>query len=285
MRVVAAAAVALWAGAGAGAGGLAGAVQWVEARGQGWSTLAVYHQDTRKRYGAGGEVRDFFAQGRAATTSAFLTTTLGLGAGVDAWAQLSFHRLRYDDVAGQRASTGAGDMRFWLRAAPLRWLGSEFPFALRAGMKAPVGDFDVNAEIVPLGDGQRDWEVLAEAGHSFWPRSLYVSAWAGYRWREENRESRKDFGNEFFYFLQAGGRLAGPVGAKVAVDGWNGVAGVTEGVRIPSFRRQLIQLQSSLTLDIGPGQLEAGVRRALRGRNLPAGTTFLAQYFTRLNVF
>ena len=285
MRVVAAAAVALWAGAGAGAGGLAGAVQWVEARGQGWSTLAVYHQDTRKRYGAGGEVRDFFAQGRAATTSAFLTTTLGLGAGVDAWAQLSFHRLRYDDVAGQRASTGAGDMRFWLRAAPLRWLGSEFPFALRAGMKAPVGDFDVNAEIVPLGDGQRDWEVLAEAGRSFWPRSLYVSAWAGYRWREENRESRKDFGNEFFYFLQAGGRLAGPVGAKVAVDGWNGVAGVTEGVRIPSFRRQLVQLQSSLTLDIGPGQLETGVRRALRGRNLPAGTTFLAQYFTRLDVF
>ena len=257
----------------------------MEDLGEGWSALAVYHQDTRKRYGAGGEVREFFASGRAATTSAFLTTTVGVAPGVDAWAQLSFHRLRYDDFGGERSSTGVGDMRFWLRAAPLRWLGSRLPVAVRVGAKAPVGDFDVNAEIVPLGDGQRDWEALVEAGHSFWPRSWYLSAWAGYRWREENRKSQKDFGNEFFYFLQVGGRLAGSAGVKVAVDGWNGAPGVTEGVRVPSFRRELLQIQSSLTWDLGPGQLEAGVRRALRGRNLPAGTTFLAQYLTRLDVF
>jgi len=262
-----------------------GATQWVEGPGKGWSALAVYHQDTRNRYGAGGEVRAFFASGRAATTSAFLTTALGAAPGVDAWVQFSFHRLRYDDFAGERSSTGIGDMRFWLRAAPLHWLGSQLPVAVRVGAKLPVGDFDVNAEIVPLGDGQRDWEALIEAGHSFWPRPWYLSAWAGYRWREENRESRKDFGNEFFYFLQVGGRLAGPVGVKVAVDGWKGASGVTEGVPIPSFRRELVQLQSSLTWDLGPGQFEVGARRALRGRNLPAGTTFLAQYFTRLDAF
>lgn len=254
--------------------------QWVEAPGAGWSALAVYHQDTQKRFGADGEVREFFAEGRAVTTSSFLTVALGLAPGVDGWGQISFHRLRYDDLLEKRTSTGFGDMRFWLRAAPLRWLGVDVPVAVRFGVKVPAGDFDVNTDVVPLGDGQRDWEVMAEAGHSFWPRSVYISGWAGYRWREENRESLKDFGNEFFYFLQAGGRI-GPVAWKAALDGWNGMPGVTEGIAVPSFQRDLVQLQSSLGIDAGPGQVEAGARLVLGGKNLPAGPALLVQYFAR----
>jgi len=254
------------------------AAQWVEAPGAGWIAAAVYHQDTRRHYGAEGEARDFFAEGRAVATSSFLTVAAGLFPGVDSWTQLSFHRLRYDDLLGERSAAGVGDVRFWLRAAPLRWLGKELPFAIRAGVKMPAGDFDVNAEVIPLGDGQRDWEIMAEAGRSFWPRSVYLSAWAGYRWREENHESLKDYGNEVFYFIQAGGRL-GPAGWKVAIDGWDGASGRTEGILVPSFRRELVQIQSSLALDAGPGQLEAGGRLTLRGKNLPAGPALLIQYF------
>lgn len=258
--------------------------QWVERPGKGWVALAVYHQDTRSHFGTSGESRSFFAEGHAITTSSFLTTALGLAPGVDLWTQFSFNRLRYDDVAGERASTGLGDTRAWLRFAPLSWLGSALPFAIRAGTKVPVGDFDVDAEVIPLGDGQRDWEVMAEVGHSFWPRSLYLSGWAGYRWREENTESRKDFGDEFFYYVQLGGRV-GPLGYRLAVDGWDGAAGVTEGIRIPSFQRELVQVQPSVLYDVGPGQFEVGARFALRGRNLPAGTAFMAQYFSRWEPF
>ncbi|MXW17590.1 MAG: transporter [Gemmatimonadetes bacterium] len=258
--------------------------QWVEEPGKGWIALAAYHQDTRERFGIDGDTRVFFAEGHAVTTSSFLTAALGLVPGFDMWSQFSFHRLRYDDVAGTRSSTGFGDARFWLRAAPLKWLGSAVPFAVRAGFKVPIGDFDVDAEVIPLGDGQRDWEVMAEAGHSFWPRTLYLSGWVGYRWREENPESGKDFGNEVFYFAQAGGRF-GRWGWKVAVDGWDGASGVTEGVPVPSFQRDLVQLQPSLLYDVGPGQMEAGVRFALKGRNLPAGTAFMIQYFTRWEPF
>ena len=258
--------------------------QWVEEPGKGWLALAAYHQDTRDRFGTSGEVRELFAQGRAVTTSSFLTAALGIAPGLDMWSQLSFHRLRYDDLAGDRASTGIGDTRLWLRLAPLEWVGSELPFAIRGGVKVPLGDFDVDAEIIPLGDGQRDWEVMAELGHSFWPRSVYLSGWAGYRWRGENTESRKDFGNEVFYFLQVGGRL-GPLGYKLALDGWDGASGVTEGIPIPSFQRDLVQLQPSLLYDVGPGQIEAGARFALRGRNLPAGTALMFQYFSRWEPF
>ncbi len=260
------------------------AAQWVEPPGKAWSALAVYHQDTRDHFGVNGAVRPFFADGHAVATSSFLTTAIGLAPHVDLWTQLSFHRLRYDDIAGARASTGVGDARMWLRVAPLAMLHLDIPFAVRGGAKAPVGDFDVNAEIIPLGDGQPDWEIMAELGHSFWPRSLYLSGWVGYRWREENTESRKDFGNEVFYFAQLGGHL-GAFGYKLALDGWNGAAGVTEGIAVPSFRRQLVQIQPSLTYNVGAGQFEAGARFALRGRNLPAGTALMAQYFRRWESF
>ncbi len=141
----------------------------------------------------------------------------------------SSHRLRYDDVAGKRSSAGVGDTRLWLRAAPLRWLGSALPFAVRAGFKVPIGDFDVDAEVIPLGDG---------------------------------------------------GRL-GRLGYKLAIDGWDGAAGVTEGVGIPSFQRDLVQLQPSLLYDVGSGQIEAGARFALEGKTLPAGITLMFQYFSR----
>ena len=258
---------------------VAAAAQWVEEPGKGWIALAVYHQDTREHFGIDGDTRALFAEGHAVTTSSFLTMALGLAPGIDLWSQLSLHRLRYDDVAGERSSTGAGDTRLWLRTAPLSWIGWTVPFAIRAGFKVPVGDFDVDADVIPLGDGQRDWEAMAELGHSFWPRSLYVSGWVGYRWREENTESRKDFGNEVFYFVQIGGRL-GRFGYRLAVDGWDGAPGVTEGVPIPGFQRDLVQLQPSLLYDVGFGRIEAGARFALEGRNLPAGTALMFQYFT-----
>ena len=275
------------AGVGIAAIGLAGqpaAAQWVEAPGRGWIAAAVYHQDTRERFGAQGDVLPFFAEGHAVATSSFLTAALGLAPSLDLWAEASFNRLRYDDIAGDRGSTGLGDVRMWLRVAPLAWLDVELPLAIRGGVKVPVGDFDVDAEIVPLGDGQRDWELMAEAGHSFWPRSLYVSGWAGYRWREENVESRKDFGDEFFYFLQMGGWL-GPLGLRLALDGWDGAAGVTEGIRVPGFQRELVQVQPSLLYNVGSGQIEVGARFAVRGRNLPSGSALMAQYFRRWEPF
>ena len=266
--------------AGVAAGGGPVAAQWVEPPGRGWVALAVYHQDTREHFGTTGDVRSFFADGRAVTTSSFLTSALGLAPNVDLWTQFSFNRLRYDDIAGDRASAGVGDVRMWLRFAPLKWLDVDSPFAIRGGVKLPVGDFDVDAEIIPLGDGQRDWELMAEVGHSFWPRSMYLSGWAGYRWREENTESRKDFGDEFFYFLQLGGWL-GRLGYRVALDGWDGAAGVTEGIRVPGFQRELVQLQPSVLYNVGSGQLEVGARFALRGRNLPSGAALMVQYFRR----
>ena len=111
---------------------------------------------------------------------------------------------------------------------------------------------------------------------------MYMAGWVGYRWRRENTQSRKDFGNERFYFAQVGGRVRG-VGYRLALDGSDGAPGVTEGIRVPSFQRDLVQLQPSLLYDVGFGTVEAGARLALTGRNIPTGTAVMIQYFSRWN--
>jgi len=258
--------------------------QWVEAPGRGWISVATYHQNTREFFDTRKTQRSFLGEGHAVTTSTFLTAAAGLPGDVDIWAQVSFHHLQFDDVAGDRTSTGFGDSRVWLRVAPLRWLGSEFPFAIRGGVKLPAGDFDVDAEVIPLGDGQRDWEVMAEVGRSFYPRSIYTQAWVGYRWRELNVESRKDFGSELFFFAALGGQFR-RLGYKFEIEGWDGRSGIVEGIMVPSFQRDMMQVTPSILVPMGPGQWDFGVRLALGGRNLPAGPAFRLGYFTALNWF
>jgi len=258
-----------------GAGG-----QWVEEPGNGWISLAAYHQDTRERFGPDGDTEALSFEGHAVATSSFMTLALGLFDGVDLWGQASFNRLRYDDAAAERSSAGLGDARLWLRAAPLKWLGSRLPFAIRAGFKVPLGDFDnLGVDEVPLGDGQRDWEVIAELGHSFWPRSVYVSGWLGHRWREDNAESGREFGNEVFYYAQIGG-MVGPVGYKLALDGWNGAAPGAAGAPDEGLERDLVQLLPALQYDAGVGQFESGVRFALGGKNVAAGTSLVFRFFS-----
>jgi len=255
--------------------------QWLEPPGEGWIDLSLYHQETREAYDSRGTGRPFAGSGHAVSTSAFLTIAGGLAPGLDAWLQVPYQRLRYDDVVDDRLRTGIGDTRFYLRSAPLRYLGIDLPVAVRAGVKEPVGDFRVDAEMIPLGDGQRDWEVMAELGHSFHPTPAYVSGWIGYRWRELNEETGRDFGDEAFLLVQ-GGLSSGPWSVELVAEGLETVTDPTVlGLTIESLKRRLVTVAPSVGLSMGPGTVELGARFTLDGKNLPAGHALTAGYFTR----
>ncbi len=258
------------------------AAQWVEPPRQGWLQLAVYHHDTGDEYDLDGVRKPIRNNGHAVATSTFLTAAFGLLEGLDAWVQLPFHLIDYSDFGGDRSRDGFGDVRTYLRVAPLRFLGSNLPLAIRAGVKLPVGDFPLDAEIIPLGEGQRDWEVILELGHSFYPRSEYLMGWAGYRWREEDFERRRDFGDEAFFLAAAGGR-AGPLGYKVTLEGWDGRPPVLEGIRLANASRQMFQITPTVSYPVGSGALEAGVRVPFAGQNLPAGPAVVLGYFVRID--
>ncbi len=97
--------------------------QWVEVPGEGWVDLTVYYIDTREHFDFDGEVRDFFADGHAVSTSAFLTVAAGILPGVDGWLQVPYHRLRFDDASGDRVRSGIGDTNVYLRIRPLHYPG------------------------------------------------------------------------------------------------------------------------------------------------------------------
>ncbi len=257
--------------------------QWVEPPGSGWASLALYHQDTRSVFLPDGSKDFFVLRGRAVASSAYLTGDLGLWSGVDAWLQLSFHRLIFDDQTGRATATGIGDSRVYLRANPLTWFGQEFPLALRAGLKIPMQDIDVGQEFVPLGDGQRDWELILEVGRSLYPRPVYVMGWVGYRWREAVEEPARDFGDERFFLLAVGGDR-GRVGYKLTAEGWYGHTPSFGGLTARGQERELLSVNPAVSYQVGPGSLELGGRFPVAGKNLPAGPDVQLGYFTRFSV-
>lgn len=255
--------------------------QWIEPQGQGWASFSMYYLDTREQFSPAGEVRNFVLDGHAQTASSFLTVAMGIAPGVDIWIQPSYHRLEFADLVGTRISWGFGDTRLYVRTAPLRLLGSDFPFAIRAGTKLPT-DFESGTELIPLGDGQRDWEVMAEVGHSFWPRPFYAAAWAGYRWREAG-DTGGDFGDERFFNVSVGGG-GDLLGFKIQLEGWYGGVPTFGGLTGVGQEREMVRLSPSLLVTAGPGQVELGSRLPLTGQNLATGPEIVVGYFTRLSL-
>ncbi len=255
--------------------------QWLEAPAEGWIDVTIYHHDTRSRFDYSREESPIQNQGHAVATSLFLTGAVGLVRGIDLWLQLPYHRLRFDDAARDRVSHGIGDPRVFLRMGPAALGLPDMPVAVRAGYKSPQGDFDVDAEVIPLGEGQRDLELLVELGHSFYPRPIWAMGWVGYRWREENTVLAREPGNERFWHAAAGVEWQG-VNWKGVVEGSKGHPWRIQNIRVPTSSREIVQGLFSGSVPVGPGDAGAGVRVPFRGRNLPSGPAFFMSYFLRI---
>ncbi len=259
--------------------------QWTEPPGSGWLNVALIHHDTRRTFDASGRVASLFNEdGRSITTSLYLTGVYGVVHGIDVWVQWPVHRLQFDDVVEQRRSVGSGDPRFHVRLGPTLFGWKPRPIALRSGVKLAVGDFPIDAEVVPLTEGQVDVETLLELGHTFGSQALYINGWIGYRWRFLNAAANRTPGDEWFVYANLGGAWR-RVQWRIATEGLRGRAplfdfsGLT--LAVPSDRRRFWQIQPGLGWRLGSGVAEASVRIPLQGQNLPAGPAFMLSYFMR----
>ena len=267
-------------------GPMPGRAQWIEAPGQGWVEVAVYHHDTRKRFDPSRSLEPLFnADARAITTSLYLTAVAGVVPGADVWVQMPYNRLEFNDIAADRQSIGIGDPRIHLRLGlALFGVRSLVPVAVRGGVKLPLGEFTNDAEIIPLSEGQTDWEVMLELGHSFYPAPFYAMAWAGYRWRTYNDDIDRKPGDERFAYAAVGGRLRS-FEWKLAAEGLSGLAPRRRqaGVEfiLEQDKRELFQILPSIGYRVGPGTAVLGGRFPLAGRNLPAGPAVFVSYFMR----
>lgn len=255
--------------------------QWVEPPGTGWLDLSIAHQDTPHRYDRQGNVVDFDTRdARSITTTVRLTGALGLIRGVDAWVDVPYHRFAFNDVQRDRLQTGVADPRLFLRAGPSLVGGDGLPMALalRGGVKFPVAEFPVDADIIPISDGQRDWELLVEVGKSLHPWPMYAAGWVGYRWREKKGPGRVNPGDERFFTVTLGGTVRA-FRWKVVVDGTFGMSPTQFGIELENGKRELVQVVPTVGWKVGPGAIEVGARLPVHGRRVTAGPTVTLGYF------
>ena len=257
--------------------------QWVEPPGTGWVDIGIAHQNTREKFDRSGDVVSFDTEGaRSVATTVRVTGALGLWRGLDAWVDVPFRRLSFNDVQGERLTTGLVDPRLFLRVGPSLVGLNDLPLAvaLRGGLKFPVGDFSVDANTISLSQGQRDWDLLLEVGKSLHPWPVYVMGWVGYRWREVNREIQEKPGDERLFYAAAGGS-AGRFRWKLAIDGLFGRPPVRTDfdLVLQNDERELVQVIPTVGWKVGPGGIEAGLRVPVHGRKFPAGPVFTLGYF------
>lgn len=247
------------------------------APGTGWAQIALHDQRSHQFFDAAGETRRFLSNGRFRASSVFLTGALGIVPGLEIWAQAPIHALAFEDESGRRERTGLGDARFALRLAPELFGVSGLPFAIRTGFKAPGSEFPVDATVIPLTEGQWDAELSLETGGTPFGSDVYVLAWAGYRWRGENREIARIPGNERFAHVAVGGRAAN-LRLELGLDLLHGNPNREQGLLLETSRRRLVQIVPTLGRSVGPGDVGIGAQIPVAGRNLPAGPSGRVSY-------
>ena len=262
--------------------------QWVEPPGTGWINLQVAHQTTERAFDKNGNIvslGEVVEGARSTITTVRVSGALGLVRGIDVWGDLPFHRQEFNSPGSDLLTTGAGDARVFLRAGPSLIGVDALPVAvaLRGGVKLTTGNFVNDAETISLSQGQRDWSLLLELGKSLHPLPLYVSGWTGYRWREENEEIARDFGNEWVFNTAVGGHLD-RFEWKLSVDGFFGDPTFDTRTGFEFAARELVQVIPTAGWNIGPGTAQIGARIPVHGQSprfdrLPAGPTFTVGYF------
>ncbi len=245
---------------------------WVLPAGQTRVELTYMFQRTGQRYFLDGERIPYFFEGQSRVSAAFLKAQRGLWQRLELSVDLSMYQVQFDDLADERSSTGPGDVRLGARYGLF-----EAPVVVTLGttVKLPTGDFVNDAEVVPVGEGQRDVELTLELGRSAWPRPGYVTGLFGYRFRAENPSSGINPGSELIWSLEAGYDVLPRTTLKLLARGLHGQESTTFGLSIPTLKRQAVYIEPALILSLGETRgVEIKVPFTVRGRNWPAGPVF-----------
>jgi hypothetical protein len=259
--------------------------QWPAGAGNFWGKVSFFHHQTTEQFRADGEKKPFINTGAESISQAiFLDLNVGVTDRLDLWLQAPYYDLEFNDAAGDRKSTGIGDVRLSARYNLFQLREGSLPVSARFTTKFPVNEFPIDAEIVPVGEGQFDFEAWLEGGLSLWPLPAYSVVWVGYRWRLENSKTTRKPGNELVFLAELGGtELVGGLGGKVVLDGIFGEPGAIQGVQLGSVdEREILYLAPTLFYSLTPSTLlEVGVRIPLQGKNYPAGAPMQIGLFRR----
>ena len=226
----------------------------------------VYSEGNRARYRFDGRYRS-----RALFFDLFYGTTDRVDVGI----QVPFFRQEYQDAAlltgfGEpRRATGFGDIRGFLK---VKLLNRPAVGSFKVGFKAPTGEFVNEDGLIPVGEGQWDFDAVVQLGRSFWPVPTYVSSDVGYRLRRRNGEIDRDPGDEWFFMAEGGYAVRRFALIGIKIHGIRGKAATVFGARIQSDVKRITYVSPQINLGPFRGfSVETAVNVSVAGRNYPAG--------------
>jgi len=261
----------------------ASAGAWTLPRGELWTKVAFFRQKTDEWYLASPEFRDGGVQetgtrqpyrfgGRYASRAVFAEAVYGVTDRLDVGAQVPFFAQQYRDDTrlDSPSEVGIGDVRVFTK---YRISSRPAVVSLKLATKAPVGDFRNEDGIIPVGEGQWDFDIVGQVGRSFWPLPLYANLDLGYRVRLKNEEVDRDPGDEWFFTAEAGVNLGSRLLLVTKLEGLRGEPSTDFGViENRSQIRRITYLSPTLMIGLwDETAAELGVRYSLNGRNFPAG--------------
>ena len=185
--------------------------------------------------------------GRYESSAAFIEGFYGLSDRLDLGVRIPYFDQSFANstFAEPRGDTGLSDIRVY---GKLRLIDQTLIFTLKTGAKMPTGEFKNEDGLIPVGEGQWDFDFVAQFGRSFWPLLLYANIDLGYRVRTHNAEIDRDPGE----ILR---------GDPAVVFG---------GIKADSKRITYIMPVALYAID-DRSAVEAALGISLNGRNYPAG--------------
>ena len=214
--------------------------------------------------------------GESKIKAVFLDLSYGLLDQLQLNVQVPYYDIEFTDFAdpNRPSTTDIGDIRF---GAQYRLIANPLVSSVKIEAKAPTGFFNRDAEIVPIGDGQWDLDLVARFGKSLWPIPAYVNLDVGYRFRFKPAEktSTRDPGNEFIFRAEAGYNILKTLQVKAGLSGLYGNKFKQENLVVDESQREILFFEPGIHWNVqGPLAIDTGIQISLSGKNYTAGQVF-----------
>ena len=268
---------------------------WTLQRGQFWGKLSYFQQQTEEWYvgkGRFGVDKGRFVElppgtrarydfdGQYESRAVFFEGLYGVTDRLDLGLQVPYFDQSFANIAfaEPRTDTGLSDIR---ALAKLRLLAQPLVLAFKAGVKMPTGEFKNEDGLIPVGEGQWDFDFVGQVGRSFWPLPLYGNLDLGYRVRTRNEQIDRDPGDEWFLNAELGYQLVRQLMLLGKCEVLRSKPAVEFG--FDTTIKRITYLTPALLYAVGRRTtVEAAVRFSLNGRNFPAGRQFVLGVATTL---
>ena len=254
---------------------------WTLPKGKVWAKATYFQQNTDEWYLASPEFigelfpagtrRPYRFNGEYDSKTVFLEAFIGVTDRLDLGVQVPFFDQVFDDDTGLEppSDSGFSDIRLF---AKLNALQKPLLVTFKGGVKIPTGDFVNEDGLIPVGEGQWDFDLIVQVARSFWPLPVYANIDVGYRIRLKNDEIFRDPGAEWLLNGEVGLNVTPRLLLATKVELLRGTAGTDFGFKNTSQIKRITYLSPTIMYNLRGGTTaELAYRFTINGRNFPAG--------------